>query len=191
MQRYAEEAVHEHMSSLQRQFFKEKKNSPTAPYTSNPAELSSATREKLINTAINQSERARVARVAGLSPEEIKRQFNTPVEMTVFSYEGPLDTIMTPRDSVLYTKSFLRTGFMSMEPATGFVKAYVGGLDFRFFQYDMAATGRRQIGSNPSFTHTPSRPTNSPPAPKCLTSSPRSTTKTDVSGSPATPATRA
>jgi penicillin-binding protein 1A len=147
MQRYAEEAVHEHMSSLQRQFFKEKKNSPTAPYTSNPAELSSATREKLINTAINQSERARVARVAGLSPEEIKRQFNTPVEMTVFSYEGPLDTIMTPRDSVLYTKSFLRTGFMSMEPATGFVKAYVGGLDFRFFQYDMAATGRRQIGS--------------------------------------------
>ncbi len=135
------------MSSLQRQFFKEKNNSPTAPYTSNPAELSSATREKLINTAINQSERARVARVAGLSPEEIKRQFNTPVEMTVFSYEGPLDTIMTPRDSVLYTKSFLRTGFMSMEPATGFVKAYVGGPDFRFFQYDMAATGRRQIGS--------------------------------------------
>lgn len=147
MQRYAEEAVQEHMSSLQQQFFKEKRGSSTAPYTSNPAELSSSLREKLINTAINQSERARVARVAGLSQEELKRQFETPYEMTVFSYAGPVDTVMTPRDSILYTKSFLRTGFMSMDPTTGYVKAYVGGPDFRFFQYDMVATGRRQIGS--------------------------------------------
>ncbi len=74
-------------------------------------------------------------------------EFNTPVEMTVFSYEGPVDTVMTPMDSILYTKGFLRTGFMSMDPLTGYVKAYVGGPDFRFFQYDMVSTGRRQIGS--------------------------------------------
>ena len=147
MQRYAEEAVQEHMSSLQQQFFKEKRGSSTAPYTSNSGELSPSLREKLINQAVSQSERARVARVAGRSKEEIDREFATPMEMTVFSYAGPVDTVMTPRDSILYTKSFLRTGFMSMDPTTGYVKAYVGGPDFRFFQYDMAATGRRQIGS--------------------------------------------
>lgn len=147
MQTYAEQAVNEHMSKLQSQFFREKRNSSTAPYTSNPAELDAKTREKLIRTAIKQSERHRVGKLAGLSEEEIDAQFNTPTEMIVFSYNGPVDTTMTPRDSILYTKSFLRTGFMSMDPNTGFVKAYVGGPDFRFFQYDMVSTGRRQIGS--------------------------------------------
>lgn len=147
MQTYAEQAVNEHMRKLQQQFFREKRGSSTAPYSSNPAELDAATREKLIQTAINQSERHRVAKLAGLSESEIKAQFNTPVDMVVFSYDGPIDTTMTPRDSILYTKSFLRTGFMSMDPTTGFVKAYVGGPDFRFFQYDMVSTGRRQIGS--------------------------------------------
>ena len=147
MQRYAEEAVDEHMSSLQKAFFKEKKGSSTAPYTSNRGELSDEQRKRLIQTAVKQSERGRVARVAGLSDEELKKQFDTPTEMTVFSYEGPIDTVMTPMDSLLYTKSFLRTGFMSMDPSTGFVKAYVGGPDFHFFQYDMVSTGRRQIGS--------------------------------------------
>lgn len=147
MQTYAEQAVNEHMSKLQGQFFREKRNSSTAPYTSNPAELDVKTREKLIRTAIKQSERHRVGKLAGLSEEEIDAQFNTPTEMIVFSYNGPVDTTMTPRDSILYTKSFLRTGFMSMDPNTGFVKAYVGGPDFRFFQYDMVSTGRRQIGS--------------------------------------------
>lgn len=147
MQRYAEEAVREHMESLQSQFFREKRNWAGAPYTSNRAELSDAARENLIRAAMRQSERGRVARVAGLDAEELRRQFDTPVEMTVFSYAGPVDTVMTPRDSLLYTKSFLRTGFMSMDPATGFVKAYVGGPDFRFFQYDMVSTGRRQVGS--------------------------------------------
>jgi len=147
MQTYAEQAVGEHMRSLQQKFFREKRNSPSAPYSSNPAELTSATREKLIKTAIRQSERHRIAKIAGLNDEEITDQFNTPTEMIVFSYNGPVDTVMTPRDSILYTKSFLRTGFMSMDPNTGFVKAYVGGPDFRFFQYDMVSTGRRQIGS--------------------------------------------
>ena len=147
MQTYAEQAVNEHMRSLQNSFFREKRNSSTAPYTSNPAEIDSKTREKLINTAIRQSERHRVGKLAGLTEEQILEQFNQPTEMVVFSYNGPRDTVMTPRDSILYTKSFLRTGFMSMDPTTGFVKAYVGGPDFRFFQYDMVSTGRRQIGS--------------------------------------------
>ncbi len=147
MQRYAEDAVTEHMASLQRQFFAEKRHSSTAPYTSNSEELTPAARAKLIKTAIAQSERHRVAKVAGKSDAEIEREFNTPVDMTVFSYHGPIDTVMTPRDSILYTKSFLRTGFMSMEARTGYVRAYVGGPDFRFFQYDMVSTGRRQVGS--------------------------------------------
>ena len=140
MQTYAEQAVNEHMRSLQTQFFKEKRNSPTAPYTSNRAELNDETRKKLINNAIKQSERSRIGRLNGLSDDDIRLQFDQPFEMTVFSYDGPLD-------SILYTKSFLRAGFMSMDPRTGFVKAYVGGPDFRFFQYDMVSTGRRQVGS--------------------------------------------
>lgn len=147
MQTYAEEAVNEHMTTLQGQFFREKRNSSTAPYSSNPGELNSKLRETLIRNAIRQSERARVARIAGKSEDELMQEFDTPTEMTVFSYSGPIDTVMTPRDSLLYAKSFLRTGFMSMDPNTGFVKAYVGGPDFHFFQYDMVSTGRRQIGS--------------------------------------------
>lgn len=147
MQQHAEEAVRGHMENLQGQFFREKAGKSSAPYTTNRAELSDAMRENLIRNAIRQSERARVARVAGLSDAELECQFNTPTEMTVFSYAGPVDTVMTPRDSLLYTKSFLRAGFMSMDPTTGFVKAYVGGPDFRFFQYDMVSTGRRQVGS--------------------------------------------
>ena len=147
MQRYAEEAVREHMASLQQQFFREKRGSSAAPYTSNRGELSDDRRARLIKNAMKQSERGRIARISGLSDEELRRQFDTPVEMTVFSYNGPVDTVMTPMDSMLYTKSFLRAGFMSMDPTTGFVKAYVGGTDFHFFQYDMVSTGRRQIGS--------------------------------------------
>lgn len=186
MQRYAEEAVQEHMSSLQQQFFKEKRGSSTAPYTSNSGELSPSLREKLINQAVSQSERARVARVAGRSKEEIDREFATPMEMTVFSYAGPVDTVMTPRDSILYTKSFLRTGFMSMDPTTGYVKAYVGGPDFRFFQYDMAATGRRQIGSTiKPFLYTYAFETDEfTPCSEMLNESPRSTMRTAASGSP-------
>lgn len=147
MQTYAEEAVDEHMQMLQGQFFREKKGSKRAPYTSNRNELSDDMRTKLIRNAMKQSERGRIARIAGLSDDELVAQFNEPFDMTVFSYDGPVDTVMTPYDSLLYVKSFLRCGFMSMDPTTGFVKAYVGGPDFRFFQYDMVSTGRRQIGS--------------------------------------------
>lgn len=147
MQTYAEEAVREHMESLQQQFFREKRGSSSAPYTSNRAELSDQMRATLIRNAMRQSERGRIARLRGLTDAELEAEFNIPRDMTVFSYAGSVDTTMTPRDSLLYTKHFLRTGFMSMDPTTGFVKAYVGGPDFRFFQYDMVSTGRRQVGS--------------------------------------------
>lgn len=147
MQRYAEEAVQKHMSSLQASFFREKRGARNAPYTSNAEELGKVKVESLIDHAIKQTERYRVMKLAGASDEEIKTAFNTKREMNVFSYAGVVDTVMTPRDSLLYQKHFLRTGFMSMDPRTGYVKAYVGGPNFSFFQYDMAATGRRQIGS--------------------------------------------
>ena len=149
MQAHAENALHEHMKVLQARFFREKRGSAAAPYTSNTSELSPQLRTKLINNAIRQSERYRVAKVAGLSDAEIEREFNTPFEMTVFSYanENGIDTTMTPRDSILYTKSFLRAGFMVMDPRNGYVKAYVGGPNFRFFQYDMVSRGKRQVGS--------------------------------------------
>ena len=147
MQRYAEEAVQQHMSSLQKAFFREKKGRKDAPYTSNAEELGKVKIENLIRHAIKQTDRYRVMKEAGASDAEIDKAFNTPREMDVFSYAGVVDTVMTPRDSLLYQKHFLRTGFMSMDPRTGHVKAYVGGPNFSFFQYDMAATGRRQIGS--------------------------------------------
>ncbi|MBD5225482.1 MAG: penicillin-binding protein [Bacteroidales bacterium] len=147
MQRYAEDAVNQHMSSLQSAFFKEKKGARNAPYTSNGEELGKVKVESLIDHAMKQTDRYRIMKQAGASDEEINASFNTPREMVVFSYKGLVDTVMTPRDSLLYQKHFLRTGFMSMDSRTGHVKAYVGGPNFTFFQYDMAATGRRQIGS--------------------------------------------
>ncbi len=147
MQQYAEEAVRQQMMSLQTAFFREKRGVPNAPYTSNPNELGKATQKSLIDHAIKQSERWRTMHQAGFSDREIFDEFNRKREMTVFSYHGPVDTVMTPRDSLLYTKHILRCGFMSMDPRNGHVKAYVGGPDFSFFQYDMVSTGRRQIGS--------------------------------------------
>ncbi len=164
MQRYAEDAVQQHMSSLQQAFFREKKGRNNAPYTSNGEELGKVKVENLINHAIKQTERYRVLKAAGATDEEIKESFNTPREMDVFSYAGVIDTVMTPRDSLLYQKHFLRTGFMSMDPRNGYVKAYVGGPNFAFFQYDMVSSGRRQIGSTiRSYIHMPWRRA-SPPA---------------------------
>lgn len=148
MQRYAEDAVENHFSkTLQPNFFKEKKGVKGAPYTTNRVELSSAQLSSLINRALEQSDRYRIMSKAGYSDAEIKEVFNKPVDMKVFSYDGVVDTTMSPLDSILYHKHFLRTGFMSMDPRNGHVKAYVGGPNFTFFQYDMVSTGRRQIGS--------------------------------------------
>ena len=148
MQTYAEEAVKKHLGGhLQPAFFREKKGSPNGPYTTNREELGNATAKGLLDRALKQSERYRTLKQAGYSEAEIQKFFDTPIDMTVFSWDGPVDTTMTPRDSIRYHKMFLRTGFMSMDPVTGYIKAYVGGPDFRFFQYDMVSQGRRQIGS--------------------------------------------
>lgn len=147
MQKYAEESVKEHMASLQKRFFREKKGRRGAPYTSDREELSEKQLQALINRSMEQTDRYRTLRASGMSKDEILKTFDEPVDMKVFSYDGIIDTVMTPRDSILYLKHFLRTGFMSMDPRTGYVKAYVGGPNFSFFQYDMVSTGRRQIGS--------------------------------------------
>ncbi|WP_287678775.1 transglycosylase domain-containing protein [Bacteroides sp.] len=145
MQQYAEEAVQEHVAEyLQPRFFKEKKGRKTAPYTN---QLSNEEVEAILNRSIRQSERRRVMKAAGYSDDEILKAFNTPREMTVFTYQGEKDTIMTPLDSIKYYKHFLRAGFMSMDPITGYVKAYVGGPNYDNFKYDMAMVGRRQVGS--------------------------------------------
>ena len=147
MQAYAEQSVTEHMKTLQKSFFREKKGVASAPYSTNREEVSAAAIKSMIDRAVKQTERYRLMKKAGASDAEINKAFNTPTDMRAFSYDGVIDTIMTPLDSILYTKHFLRTGFMSMDPKNGHVKASVGGPNFSFFQYDMVSTGRRQIGS--------------------------------------------
>lgn len=145
MQQYAEEAVKEHVINyLQPEFFKTKKGRKTAPYTN---QLTNEEVQAILKRAMKQSERYRIMKKEGYSEKEIEKAFNTKYEMTVFSYNGGIDTIMTPMDSIRYYKHFLRTGFMSMDPRTGYVKAYVGGPNYAHFQYDMAMVGRRQVGS--------------------------------------------
>lgn len=145
MQLYAEQAVYNHVAKfLQPAFNKEKAKRPNAPFTKalTPKEIRS-----ILNRSMMGSERYRVLKASGASDEEIKKSFNTPVDMAVFTYHGDVDTTMTPMDSIRYYKSFLRAGFMSMDPQTGHVKAYVGGLDYNHFMYDMVMNGRRQVGS--------------------------------------------
>ena len=147
MQTYAEKAVRKHMGgTLQPQFFRERRGYKN-PYTNDKEELGAVTKKQLIDRAIKQSERYRVLKQQGLSENEITANFNQKTEMHLFSYSGEIDTVMSPLDSLLYTKSFLRCAMMSMDPKTGYVKAYVGGPNFKFFKYDMVSTGRRQIGS--------------------------------------------
>lgn len=145
MQKYAEESVYAHVARyLQPQFNKEKRGRSTAPFSS---ELTSRQVNDILARSMRQSERWRVMHEAGYSDEEIRESFHKRTEMTVFTYHGDIDTTMTPIDSIRYVKSFLRSGFVSIDPKTGSVKAYVGGLDYAHFQYDMAMLGRRQVGS--------------------------------------------
>ncbi len=145
MQKYAEEAVYAHVATyLQPAFNREKRGRATAPFSSH---LTKKQVEAILMRSMRQSERWRVMQAAGYSDEEIKESFNKRTEMTIFTYRGEIDTMMTPIDSIKYIKSFLRAGFVSMDPKTGYVKAYVGGLDYSHFQYDMGMLGRRQVGS--------------------------------------------
>ncbi len=164
MQSYAEEAIYQHLGGyLQPAFENEKKGQRTGPYTSNSSELSYEGVQKLIRNAVKQTERYRLMKQAGQSEDEIDKAFHTPYEMDVFAYiketrkengksvtkivPGTKTVTMSPYDSLLYMKTVLRTGLMSMDPVTGNVKAYVGGPDFAHFQYDMVSRGKRQIGS--------------------------------------------
>ena len=144
MQQYAEEAVEEHFKELQSKFFKSIKGKKTAPFASNTSEEAIQTSLK---RAMKQTDRYRKAKKNGLTNEEIDKEFNTPIDMMVFSYDGMIDTTMSPMDSIRYYKAFARCGVMSINPANGHVKAYVGGPNFSHFQYDMVNAGRRQVGS--------------------------------------------
>ena len=145
MQKYAEEAVFAQVAkNLQPAFNRANKSKRNAPFSDN---LTSKQVREIMHRAMVQSERYRVLKSKGLSEDEIKQSFRTKVDMTLFSYHGDIDTIMTPMDSIRYVKSFLRTGFMSMDGLTGQVKAYVGGMNYNHFMYDMVMGGRRQIGS--------------------------------------------
>ncbi|WP_029034342.1 penicillin-binding protein 1A [Salinimicrobium terrae] len=143
MQEYAEEAVHMHIANLQKEFDKQNKNNKTAPFR----DISNEEIEKLVTDAMRRSERWRILKDKGLSNEEIIKSFDTPTQMEVFSWKGNIDTLMTPRDSIFYYKSFFQAGMMSMTPQTGEVKAWVGGTNFKHFKYDHVKQGKRQVGS--------------------------------------------
>jgi penicillin-binding protein 1A len=143
MQRYAEDAVKEWLTELQGKFFNHWKGRKNAPfYQMNDEEV-----QKLMTQAMKRSERYRVLKERGLSDSEIKATFMKPVETKLFSWKGEFDTIITPWDSMRYCKYFLQTGFMSMEPSTGYIRAWVGGIDYRNFKYDHVKQGKRQVGS--------------------------------------------
>jgi penicillin-binding protein 1A len=144
MQQYAEEAVREHLAlDLQPAFYRHWKGDPKAPFVL-PTEEDV---EKIMTLSMKRSERYRVLKKAGWPMDSIIANFNTPVAMTVFSWDGPIDTVFTPMDSIRYYKYFLQSALMSVETGTGHVKAYVGGNDYRFFQYDHVTQAKRQVGS--------------------------------------------
>ncbi|WP_353102247.1 PBP1A family penicillin-binding protein [Myroides odoratus] len=143
MQKYAEEAVQEHISNLQEEFFIQQKNNKNAPFFN----INDKETEAIINRAMKTSERWRQMKEQGKSEEEILNSFKVKTEMRIFSWKGEIDTVMTPRDSIIYYKHFLQTGLMSMEPQTGHIKAWVGGINYKHFQYDHVGQGARQVGS--------------------------------------------
>ena len=143
MQRYAEEAVTEHLSNLQEEFFIQQKNNKNAPFYN----LTEEETERSITRAMRNSERWRQMKEQDKTEKEIIESFGKKTDMRIFTWQGDKDTIMTPRDSIIYYKHFLQTGLMSMEPQTGFIKAWVGGINYKHFQYDHVAQGARQVGS--------------------------------------------
>ena len=145
MQRYAEEAVSEHMQEQQKSFFRELRRKKNAPFSK---QLTQEEVDGIMNRSMRQTDRYRRMRSAGCSSDSITKAFMTPREMQVFTYDrGLVDTTLSPYDSIKWLKSYLRCGFMSIDPHTGHVKAYVGGPNFTHFQYDMCTKGKRQVGS--------------------------------------------
>ena len=144
MQQYAEEAVKEFMGKeLQPMFYKHWKGQKNAPFSNVTADEI----DHILETSMKRSDRYRALQNRGLCLDSIKAEFDKPVEMTVFSWDGPIDTVMSPMDSIRYYKWFLQASLISIESHTGHVKAYVGGLDYRFFKYDHVTQARRQVGS--------------------------------------------
>ena len=143
MQKYAEESVEEHMINLQKEFFIQNDTLSTAPFL----DLEEEEEETIMKRAMRRSERWRKSKLSGMTNEEIEESFNKAIDMTVFSWNGDVDTIMSPIDSIRYYKHFLRAGMMSMNPKNGHVMAWVGGINYRHFQYDHVMLSKRQIGS--------------------------------------------
>lgn len=145
MQKYAEEAVAEHLGkTLQNQFVREVSRHPYAPFT---GAINKKDVEKLIELSKKRSDRYISMKKEGYTEEQIDSAFSTPIPMRVFSWRGEIDTVMSPLDSIKYYKWFLRAGFMAVDPRTGFVKAYVGGLNYKYFKYDHVTRSKRQVGS--------------------------------------------
>ncbi|UFH47253.1 transglycosylase domain-containing protein [Flavobacterium galactosidilyticum] len=143
MQLHAEKAVTAHMANLQEEFFKQSKGNKNAPFVN----ISAAETQKILNQAMKSSNRWAVMKSMDKSEEEIIKSFSEKAKMTVFSWKGEKDTIMTPLDSIRYYKHFLQSGLMAMEPQTGNIKAWVGGINYKYFQYDHVGQGARQVGS--------------------------------------------
>lgn len=148
MQRYAEEAVTNHLKNdIQPTFFKHWRGYPNAPFVFDGDVDGIAETKKILNQAMKRSDRYRQLKEEGIPEDSIRYIFNFPVKMKVFSWRGPIDTVMTPMDSIRYSKFFLQAGLISIDPHTGYVLAYVGGIDYRYFQYDHVKLSKRQVGS--------------------------------------------
>ena len=144
MQIHAEKAVKTHMSKLQKDFYNHWKGYEHAPF---PEDFDTLQFELVMNQAIKRSERYKKMKASGKSNEEIEKAFKTKVKTKLFSWNGTIDSLISPYDSILYNKFFIHCGMMSMDPKTGFIKSYVGGIDHRFFKYDHVIKGKRQVGS--------------------------------------------
>ena len=143
IQEHAEEAVQAHMKNLQKEFFAQQKDNKNAPFLKITPEETT----RIMDKAMKSSERWRIMKEDDKSEEEIIASFGVKTKMKIFSWKGEIDTLMTPTDSIRYYKHFLQAGLMSMEPKTGHIKAWVGGIDYKYFQYDHVGQGARQVGS--------------------------------------------
>ena len=144
LQQFAEEGMRTHMSSLQKDFNNHWKGYTKAPY---PDDFEWEQIDEIIDQGMRRSERYRKLKKAGKSIKVIKSIFKKKVQMTLFSWDGEIDTLLSPRDSIKYNKFFIHSGMMSMDPKTGHVKAYVGGINYKHFKYDHVKIGKRQVGS--------------------------------------------
>jgi len=143
MQDYAEKAVNRHLNKIQKEFNRQNEKNSKAPFRG----ISEAEIQRILNREMRNSDRYKRMKKRGASNEEIENAFNTEQEMQLFSWEGTIDTLMTPKDSIRYYKSFLNTGMMSMNPQTGAVKSWVGGINYKYFKYEHVKQARRQVGS--------------------------------------------